>query len=64
MGNNVISNSLGSGMSALSDQAGKLGIDIANSPFINLGINLTGSISESKVKLVFGSRWRPSNLVR
>jgi hypothetical protein len=64
LGNNVLSNSLGSGMSALSEQAGKLGIDISNSPFINLGINLTGSISDPKVKIsLLGADGEPSNLV-
>jgi hypothetical protein len=64
LGANVLNQSLGGGISALSDQAGKLGINIQNSPFLNLGIRLTGSISDPKVSVnLLGADGEPTDVV-
>ncbi|MCB0662022.1 MAG: hypothetical protein KDC24_04745, partial [Saprospiraceae bacterium] len=64
LGQNVLSQSLGSGMTALSAQAGKLGINLADSPFLNLGIRFTGSMSDPKVSIsLLGADGEPTDVV-
>lgn len=65
LGANVLNQSLGSGMTALSEQAGKLGINMQENPFLNLGIRLKGTIDDPKVSIsLLGADGQPTDLVK
>ena len=51
LGNNAAANAANKGLGFLSKEASKLGVDITNGDFINVLINLTGSMSNPKIKI-------------
>ena len=48
---NAVGAAASSGFDALSKEASKLGLDLKKSEFVNVGINLTGSLTDPKVKV-------------
>ena len=53
LGNGAIGSAANKGISLIQSQAQKLGVSVNNAEIINLGINLTGSITNPKVKVNF-----------
>ena len=53
LGNGTIGNAASKGIGLLQEQAQKLGVSINNAEIINLGIQLTGSITNPKIKVNF-----------
>ena len=51
LGNGVIGSTAGKGISLIQEQAGKLGIPVNNAEIINLGIRLTGNMTNPKIKV-------------
>ncbi len=53
LGNGAVGNAAAQGIGLLQEQAQKLGVSINNAEIINLGIQLTGSITDPKIKVNF-----------
>ena len=49
--NNALGSAASSGFDILQGEASKLGVDIEKAEFVNVLVNLTGSISDPKVKV-------------